>query len=377
MDKRTFLRTLGFGTLGLTAGRILPSFQPLLAQTAPAKHKYWTWMTRGLNRIPGDLKGYLAMMHDSGIDAILPEIYDSRHAYYASKHLPVAEEHLEMILPLAKAEGLEVHAWMWSMPCNIDEVVKNHPEWYVVNRKGESAADKPAYVPHYKFLCPSRPEVHEFVRATVEELCQYDDLTGVHFDYIRYPDVILPIGLWGRYHITQDREYPEYDYCYCDVCRHDFKQETGIDPMTLEDPSTNEAWRQFRYDRISHLVNDILIPVVHEHKKIATAAVFPNWENVRQQWPTWKLDAALPMLYHGAYSEGIDWIGRMTRKEVQDMQNHAPIYSGLSVSRLTPEDLSHAVQVALDAGGSGVVLFAAQSMKDEQWKQFARAVKRM
>jgi len=30
-----------------------------------------------------------------------------------------------MILPLAAAEGLDVHAWMWTMPCLLDDVIRN------------------------------------------------------------------------------------------------------------------------------------------------------------------------------------------------------------------------------------------------------------
>ncbi|RPH31175.1 Tat pathway signal protein [bacterium] len=376
MDKRSFLKLLGAGALGLAAGRLLPSSQPLFAGTPPPKRKYWAWVTKDFNPTSDGWKRQLALMRESGIDAILPEIYESRHAFYGSKHLPVTEARLEKILPLAKAEGMEVHAWMWSMPCNVEEVVRDHPEWYVVNRKGESAAEKPAYVPYYKFLCPSQPGAQEFVRTTVKELSQYDELTGVHFDYIRFPDVILPTGLQPKYGITQDREYPEYDYCYCDVCRHDFEQETGTDPLKLSDPAANDAWKQFRYKRISRLVNDILIPVVHEHKKMASAAVFPNWENVRQQWSTWHLDAALPMLYHGFYDKGIDWIGEQTKKEVEEMKNGAPIYSGLFVPQLRPEEMPQAIDTALKAGASGVVLFAGPLMTEEHWRAFAQAVKR-
>jgi carboxypeptidase C (cathepsin A) len=38
------------------------------------------------------------------------------------------------------------------------DVIRDHPDWYNVNAKGESAVDKPAYVDYYKFLDPARPE---------------------------------------------------------------------------------------------------------------------------------------------------------------------------------------------------------------------------
>ncbi|MCL4539285.1 MAG: family 10 glycosylhydrolase [Bacteroidetes bacterium] len=355
---------------------MIPSIDKLVSKTQERKYKQWVWIGTDTDATVDDWKKRFAMMRQSGIDAILPEIYNSKQAFYESKHLPVGEPWLETILPLAKAEGLEVHAWMWSMPCNIPEIVEKHPEWYVVNRLGESAAVKPAYVPIYKFFCPSREGAREFVKKTVTELSQIDGLDGVHFDFIRYPDVILPIALQPRYNIKQTYEFPQYDYCYCDVCRHDFERRTGVDPLKLKDPAGSEAWKQFRYDRITHLVNDIYIPIVHRHKKMATAAVFPNWRDVRQQWFHWNLNGALPMLYNKAYDEGIEWIGYETEEEVRAMRNDAPIYSGINVGSMSPDDIAKAVRVSYEAGSSGLSLFSAQAMTEPLWQSFGEAAKR-
>jgi hypothetical protein len=87
------------------------------------------------------------------------------------------------------------------------------------------------------------------------------EIKSVHLDYIRYPDVILPIQLQPTYDIVQDREFPEYDYCYCDACRSKFRDLHGEDPMDLEKPEDHEAWNRFRYNQITHLVNEIAISV--------------------------------------------------------------------------------------------------------------------
>jgi uncharacterized lipoprotein YddW (UPF0748 family) len=309
-------------------------------------------------------------MREAGIDAVLPEIYDSRIAYYASSHLPVKAEWLEQLIPLAKAEGLEVHAWMWSIPCNIEDIRRKHHHWFCVNGKGESAADKPAYVDDYRFLCPSRPEVQQFLQTTVAELATHQGLDGIHLDYIRFPDVILPEALQSKYGIVQDREYPEYDYCYCEVCRREFKSKTGLDPLRLKDPSANQEWKQFRYDGITGLVNNKLAPIAHSHKKLITAAVFPNWENVRQQWPQWQVDGVLPMLYNNYYRKDIGWIREQTRKGVKSLSSRIPLYSGLFVPEMSPETLSQAVDASLEGGASGVSLFDARAMTDAHWKSF-------
>jgi uncharacterized lipoprotein YddW (UPF0748 family) len=250
-----------------------------------------------------------------------------------------------------------------------------HPDWFAVNRKGESAAEKPAYVEYYRFLCPSRPEVHEFVRSIVSELSQYDALDGIHLDYIRYSDVILAEAIQPKYGIVQDREYPEYDYCYCEVCRAAFQKHAGYDALSLEDPSASGEWRQFRYDRITSLVNDTLIPAARERNKAVTAAVFPNWEMVRQEWSQWNLDAVMPMLYHGFYNKSIQWIGEQTKKGIASLHRPIPLYSGLFVPHLSPELLAEAVNVSLENGADGICLFSANAMTETQWERLGVMMK--
>ena len=338
------------------------------------RRKNWTWITTDLKTTDDEWKRKFAQWRESGVDAVLPEVFGSRAAFYASTHLPVAGEWLERILPIAKSEGLEVHAWMWTMPCNIEDVQKNHPDWFNVSRNGVSSLEKPPYVPYYKFLCPSRPDVHEFLQKRVSELAQYDELDGIHLDYIRHPDVILAAELQPRYGIVQDREYPEYDYCYCEVCRRDFKQKSGIDPLELEDPSAWEEWRQFRYDLITNIVNTKLVPIGRKHNKAMTAAVFPNWEHVRQEWRAWNLDGVLPMLYHSFYGEDITWIGEQVERGIGSLKKRIPLYSGLFVPRLTPDDLSGAISASFRGGASGISLFSAGAMSDEHWERFREAV---
>lgn len=374
MKKREFLKMLGVGGLGLAAPRVAFPSGTLRVPGRAKKMKHWAWMTPELEPSADVWKKRFSVMRRSGIDAIIPEVYDGRHAYYESKRLPVREAWLEKVLPLAKAEGLEFHAWMWAMPCNIEQVRRKNPEWFSVNRKGESAADKPAYVEYYRFLCPSRPEVREFIEANVAELAQVDALDGIHLDYIRYPDVILAEGIQPKYGIRQDREYPEYDYCYCDVCVREFKKETGIELAKVGDPTSSSEWRQFRYDRITRLVNDRLIPIARREKKLVTAAVFPNWEAVRQQWSEWNLDAVLPMLYNAFYYKDIDWIGEQTKKGVQSLRGRMPLYSGLFVPSFNPEGLVKAVEAALQGGAEGIALFSAGAMTEDHWRQFQELV---
>lgn len=338
--------------------------------------KHWMWMRWRPNSKKEEWQSLLARARRNGIDAVLPEVYNSKNALYVSDHLPMGERWLDVIASIAREEGLELHAWMWMMPCNIDSVRMEHPTWFAVNRNGESASEKPAYVDYYKFLCPSNPDVHSFLRSNVSEMAGFPGVKGVHLDYIRYPDVILAKKFQAKYGIVQDKEYPAYDYCYCETCAEAFASKTGRDLRKIDDPSGDAEWRQFRYDRITALVNNILVPAVRDRHKMVTAAVFPNWESVRQQWTSWNVDGFLPMLYHGFYDQGIDWIGEQTAWGVGKLNGRAPLYAGLFVQHLEPDVLSKAIDVSMKSGAAGVSLFNAEDMTDEHWKQLKSSVMR-
>ncbi len=368
MKKRKFIKTLGLGSIALAG---TGNFSDLLAASRGKRtgdKKNWVWMTPEKGKPVDYWKKQLELVKRSGIDAILPEVYNGNHAYYDTDRFPVVEDWLGTLIPICKSLGLEIHTWMWTMPCNNPEIVKNHPDWYVVNRKGESAAVKPAYVPYYKFMDACNPEVQEFVTGNVKSLAEIPEIDGVHLDYVRLPDVILAVALQPKYNIVQDKEYPEYDYSYSTFCREQFKAQTGIDPLDLKDPASDKAWRQFRYDSITNLVNGKLIPEAKKYNKQITAAVFPNWWNVRQEWGAWKLDGVLPMLYHGFYNEDLHWIKEQCKKGIAGMTVSKPLYSGLFIPDLTPDELKQAYKLSIRGGASGISLFSLGAMKEGHWK---------
>ena len=174
--------------------------------------KNWIWLHPDTSETPEKWKRQFNQFRQAGIDAILPCLYTGSQAFYNSGHLPVAGEILEGMLPIAKATGLELHVWMIALRCNIPQIQKEHPEWFCVSRNGESSLKKPPYVGYYQWLCPSVPDVSHFVNRTVAELASYDQLDGIHLNYIRHPDVILPAALQPEHNLVQDREYPEFDF---------------------------------------------------------------------------------------------------------------------------------------------------------------------
>ncbi len=328
-----------------------------------------------------ELLEYFNELKDNGIDGLMysagqdPDVYSRVGA-------------------IAKSAELEFHAWIPAMVQGREGLVDY--KYYGINGLGESAWDKPAYVDYYKFLCPNYDEVHEFLSAMYGAVADVPEVDGIHLDYIRFPDVILARGLWEKYDLVMDREYPQFDYCYCDKCVSDFLDKTGIDILSVEDPSSVEEWKQFRYDLITDLVNE-LAAMVHSKNKIITAAVFPGPGSVakkivRQEWDKWNLDAFYPMNYNDFYLEDTEWIGEVCKEAVESINNRKPVYSGLFICPdpdnkenaadpenhgLIPSEIDDAILESINNGAAGICLFTPGRMTDKGWKVFKSTLKKI
>ncbi len=343
MNRRSFIGKVGLGVVGLSAANDLLRNQELSAAESKAHRKNWIWTDGGEKLKPSDQRKRFKSFRKAGISAVLFSSFTPE------------------VLALAKDEGLQTHAWTWSLCRGDKDLLDKQPDWYDVNRRGESASNKPAYVDYYHFLCPSHEGVRNHLTRIVSDLGDHANLDGIHLDYIRYPDVILPVALWKKYNLVQNEELPQFDYCYCEVCRKTFCDQTGEDdPLKMPDPSANAAWRQYRYDSVTRLVNH-LVEVAHSKRKQITAAVFPTpnlaRKLVRQDWVHWNLDAVLPMTYNSFYNEKPEWIEQAVREGVTALPKTRPLYAGLYLPDLKGKDFDVAVRSALAGGAAGVSLF--------------------
>lgn len=337
------MRQAGLAALGVTGAATAVRLRAADVPKTPTIDRNWIWTGLDEHSTPDQQKRRFEGFREAGLQAVLFSGVS------------------ETVFALAKEQGLETHAWTWTLCRGDQALLDEHPDWYGVSRLGESAASKPPYVGYYHFLCPTREEVQNHLVALFAKLADTPYLDGVHLDYIRYPDVILPVALWKQYNLVQHEELPRFDFCYCAVCRAAFKQETGLDPIELPDPPANEAWRQFRYERVTRLVNR-LVEVVHQKRRQITAAVFPTpgiaRKLVRQDWPRWNLDAVLPMTYASFYNEGVEWIESAVREGVDALPPDRPLYAGLYLPDLkTDEEFDRAVRGARAGGAKGVALF--------------------
>ena len=320
------------------------------------KPQFMAWRSPVRDKSELELKAHWTELKNRGLTGVFLDSYDE-------KNVAVLNE-----------VGLRVHIWMWTTNRRDAWIRENHPDWYMVSRTGKSCFDNPPYVEYYRWVSPVVPGVQSYLCDQVAVLCGKEGVDGVHLDYVRYPDVILPDALWATYKVDQTEEMPEYDFCYSEHTRKAFKELKGIDPMNIVNPSTDRDWLKFRYDSITHLVNQ-LVEVAHGEGKQMTAAVFPTpslaRKICRQDWDKWPLDAFTPMIYHSFYNQKVNWIGDSVRENIQ--ATSVPIIAGLYMPAFeSTEEFGQAMQLVKKRGGRGISLFG--DLMPEFWEAFEKNI---
>lgn len=357
MNKRNFIKSalLGLGGLSLSKAASANGIYLLDSNTTTKDFQqkahafnYWIWVRPKKQDSENTLKARYKSWKDAGVVGLLFEDYSEKH------------------FQIAKSLGLQAHRWMWTMNRGEKELLEKHPEWYAVSRSGKSCATAPAYVNYYRFLSPSHPDVPQYLAEKAAEQLEKKDVDGLHLDYIRYPDVRLPVNLWDNYKLDQSTEMADYDFCYSSYSKKAFLKETGIDIDKVQHPQESLSWRNFRYKQVTNVVNKIA-DVAKSYQKPLSAAVFPTPEvakrNVRQDWVNWNLDAVFPMIYHGFYREPVSWIGDAVSEGVQALNSKFPLYAGLYLPDFhSTAELEQALKLAQENGAAGASLFAEEEI---------------
>lgn len=301
----------------------------------------FVWTGPDAKAEPAALKAKYAALRANGIGGVFLSGVDDRE------------------IDAIREAGLEAHIWMWTTNRGDAWIRENHPDWYMVSRTGKSCFDQPPYVDYYRWVSPVIPGVQSYLKEKVDALAAHDGVSGVHLDYVRYPDVILPKALWKTYGLDQTEELPEYDFCYSKHTRDAFKRRFGRDPLEIADPAHDAEWLHFRYDSVTELVQQ-LAAQVRRHKKEVTAAVFPTPRLARticrQDWDKWPLDFAARMIYHSFYEQPVEWVGECVLEDLHAAR--FPIVAGLYMPAFaTTDEFRKGLRLVKKRGGGGASLF--------------------
>jgi len=330
----------------------------------------------------------LKELSDMGLNEVYPIVSEGGGPLFPSKARPQTERYkgkdlVSDFVKEAKKHDIKVHAWIVSMNFPNKTFMEQHPDWYVINKNGESCIDNPPYINHYRWLCPSREETKENLKDLFLEVAEKFDIDGLHFDYIRLPDIILPSGLRSRYPGVpkEDIILPKYDFCYCENCRRLFKEEYGVDPINLKyfEPMYGK-WYRWRAEKIKNIVKYVYKNVKSYDSSIeVSAAVFATpklaYEYVFQDWTEWGIDLYNPMIYHKYYSQPTEWIGTATREAVLKGVN---VSSGILIGFMKDEnDTYKGFSSALKNGAVGITVFVYPPPKEEMKEWVKKSFKKL
>ena len=340
-------------------GSLFSCEKPIEKKVNKQEFEFSVWITSKKDKSIGEYDTEFKKYKDGGIDEILINTNTD-------------PKELERLVPIASKNGLKVHAWIMSMNRPNDTVALQHPEWYMVSRDGKSCYDTRPYVDYYQWLCPTREASRNHVLGLVEGLAKVEGIESVHLDYIRFPDIFLPIGLLPTYNLTQDTEMAEFDFCYCDVCINTFEKIHHKNPKESSNVALDIEWKNFRLNAIKNVV-DQSYEIVKKHNKKLTAAVFPYPEMadhmVRQRWDKWNIDEVYPMIYNGYYNEEVDWIGYATKQGVQDVKHKGILVNtGVYPPFMSAEELQKAILLAKENGAKGIAFYDGPELTEEYLK---------
>ncbi len=325
---------------------------------------FWTW----LEDLPDiDMETAFTHMEEAGLDAVM------LHA--------ASPEDYHKDVEIARRHGITVYAWVWTLNPPRQErarIIEEHPDWFSVNRNGESTLTYKAYVNSYKFLCPALPEVREYLAQKVKDICAIEGVEGICIDYCRLVDCVLPISLAYNYGLFQDGEvFPEYDFGYHPAMISKFKEQYGYDPREQDDPTRDEVWRQFRCDQITEVAN-LLCDTAHAAGKSVTASSFSAAGVARfmvfQDWGKWKLDIAHPMAYTDFYTMDPSFAYDATLTNQLAKGDGTTLMCGLDTELGgDPERIFDKMDAAFAAGARGVSLYTVEGMESPDLRRRFKA----
>jgi uncharacterized lipoprotein YddW (UPF0748 family) len=198
---------------------------------------------------------------------------------------------LQFALERAHERGLELHAWINTFPAwrgtepppetEPRSPYLEHPEWVVCDSTG-----KPMPLSeHYVSFSPGIPEVHDYIIAVVTDIVRRYEVDGIHFDYIRYPEIA-----------------PDNGYSHDSVSVARFNSPEG-NPFHLDwEDWQREQLNQFVYKAYRAITE--LKPWVKVSAAVIGSYVEGNWNAYRavyQDPRRWmelgKIDFVTPMMY--------------------------------------------------------------------------------
>jgi uncharacterized lipoprotein YddW (UPF0748 family) len=339
------------------------------------------WLDRGTIVKAGSEAG-LAVIFDrlaqAGINTVFFETLNASYPIYPSKVAPQQNplirgwDPLASGVKLAKARGMELHAWVWVFAAGnqqhnqllgIDKnypgpVLAANPSWAGYDQRGQMVPlgqGKP-------FFDPANPQVRDYLLRLYEEIITNYDVDGLQLDYIRYP--------------FQDPSAGRL-YGYGAAARLKFRQLHGIDPATISPSQTDlwQKWTAFRTEQVNSFVAEVSQRLKQKKSDLTiSVAVFPlpeqeRIQKIQQNWEVWARRGDIDLIVPMTYALDTTRFERLAQPWIASTQfgqlGATLLVPGIRLLNLPSPGAFDQLQAIRDLPAVGYALFAAENLTGE------------
>jgi uncharacterized lipoprotein YddW (UPF0748 family) len=302
---------------GLASQRMKEAFC-LAQRPEPGEFRgFWCHKATGVAGMEWDEA--IKRLSDNGFTAILPNMLWGGVAFYDSQVLPVASpergDQIAACLAACKKYNIEMH--VWKVNWKLGYVV---PAAFREKMRREGRLQRSSRGKEEPWLCPSHPDNQKLEVDAMVEVARKYDVTGIHFDYIRYPD---------------------NDHCFCAGCQERFQRAANVTLQewpaeVLGKGALRQQWLEWRRGNITAVVKAVSEQARAISPKIKiSAAVFRTWvtdrDSVGQDWKLWCEKGWLDFVCPMNYTESNNRFENMVSRQVQ-WAGKAHCYPGIGVS---------------------------------------------
>ena len=315
----------------------------------PPRELRGAWM-RAATGLPGHTWGQtMRLFAGAHFNALFPHVLSPHAVAWATdlrgvgRFTPASTDPVAECLAAAANHGVQVHAW-----CHVLSLA-DAPEAIRRDAAANGLLQRRMNGTAVPWLCPSRRENRDRLRAIVTEMLQRYRFHGIHFDMLRFEGS---------------------GTCYCDYCRNTFAK-TLDHPLrdwpecTLDASRDKAAWLAFRKNQIRRLLEELAATARSIRPGIrVSAAVYPELANARdavgQEWTAWlqrnAIDFVCPMDYRPAVAL---FQGDLARQKTLLGPRANRLFPGIgaTTSALDAAELRRQIQAVRNAGLDGFLIF--------------------
>lgn len=291
----------------------------------------------------------------AGIRSLFVQIYRANRSWFPSKVADASdyqqalqttqEDPLAFLIREAHRSGIQVHAWLNMLSLSVNEgaplLVKYGPSILTKNLDSKKTLQDYKIDGQY-FLEPGDSRVRKDLTTLIEEILNaYQDLDGLQFDYIRYPD-----------------EHPFYGYTEENIKR--FEDATGLDEIDEQ----SRVWKDWKRAQVTEFL-EMLVQKARTLRpaiQVSVTGCMPYaraYHEAFQDWPSWidhnLVDFVTLMNYSPSPIEYERWITGAKNKAV----NFKRVNIGVGANKLVgfPDIFDQEFQICENAGARACIVF--------------------